>query len=307
MNYYPFGLKHKGYNNVTSANGNSVAQKFKYNGKELYESLGYNMYEYESRHFDATLGRFSTIDPKADLFSHQSPFVYSVNNPVYFEEKNGEFPFPPGWKKAARSALNWLGNKTKGSSVAQLYTGWMKAGVESLPDSQTDSMDNTTRLATTISKAADGDISGAIKTYDAGGVIAMTETVEAALDGDMQSIGKVAFAVFATIITKKAGGKGKAVKQNNKTGRAKNKLKPDEDAGGDHSTFKRDADGNVTSYETYSKNPQNPSGFDTKKRYDGTGKGHYDKKTGEMIETPHVHEGKNVRKPKKEEIPKKSN
>ena len=34
-NYYPFGLKHKGYNNVVSSNGNSVAQKFGYNGKEL--------------------------------------------------------------------------------------------------------------------------------------------------------------------------------------------------------------------------------------------------------------------------------
>src|SRR5690606_23494069 len=32
-NYYPFGLKHKGYNDVVSANVNSVAKKFKYNGK----------------------------------------------------------------------------------------------------------------------------------------------------------------------------------------------------------------------------------------------------------------------------------
>ena len=40
MNYYPFGLKHKGYNNVTSANGNSTAQKYDYNGKEFQDELG---------------------------------------------------------------------------------------------------------------------------------------------------------------------------------------------------------------------------------------------------------------------------
>ena len=46
MNYYPFGLKHKEYNNVTSASGNSVAQKFKYNGVEFEEGLGLGFYVY---------------------------------------------------------------------------------------------------------------------------------------------------------------------------------------------------------------------------------------------------------------------
>ena len=48
MNYYPFGLKHKGYNNVTSANGNSVAQKFKYNGKEIESPFDQNIIVYEN-------------------------------------------------------------------------------------------------------------------------------------------------------------------------------------------------------------------------------------------------------------------
>ncbi len=43
LGYYPFGLKHVGYNFNGSNNGNSVAQKFKYNGVELEESLGLNL------------------------------------------------------------------------------------------------------------------------------------------------------------------------------------------------------------------------------------------------------------------------
>ena len=44
-NYYPFGLKHKGYNNIVSASGNSTAQKYKFGGKEYQEELGLDWYD----------------------------------------------------------------------------------------------------------------------------------------------------------------------------------------------------------------------------------------------------------------------
>ena len=88
-NYYPFGLKHKGYNGIVSANSNSAASKFKYNGKELEESLGYDMYEYEARHYDAALGRFMTVDPLAEDYNFQSTYAYAVNSPIFFIDKLG--------------------------------------------------------------------------------------------------------------------------------------------------------------------------------------------------------------------------
>ncbi|CAL2106951.1 RHS repeat-associated core domain-containing protein [Tenacibaculum sp. 190524A02b] len=91
-NYYPFGLKHKGYNNNVSSLGNATAQKFKYNGKELNESLDYNMYEYESRHYDASLGRFVVLDRLSEEFQFQSPYVYAANDPIAFIDKNGDGP-----------------------------------------------------------------------------------------------------------------------------------------------------------------------------------------------------------------------
>jgi RHS repeat-associated protein len=57
-NYYPFGLKHKGYNDyIPNTN------KFKYNGKELQDELGLNMYDYGARNYDPALGRWMNIDP----------------------------------------------------------------------------------------------------------------------------------------------------------------------------------------------------------------------------------------------------
>ena len=40
VNYYPFDLKHKGYNFLTTSNGNSVAQRWGYTGKEHQDELG---------------------------------------------------------------------------------------------------------------------------------------------------------------------------------------------------------------------------------------------------------------------------
>ena len=85
---YPFGLKHKEYYNVISSNGNSVAQKKKFQGQELEESLGYNMHEFELRHYDATLGRFVTTDPYEQF---ASPYVAMGNNPIVSFDPDGGY------------------------------------------------------------------------------------------------------------------------------------------------------------------------------------------------------------------------
>ncbi|MGY0408697.1 MAG: RHS repeat-associated core domain-containing protein, partial [Polaribacter sp.] len=86
-NYYPFGLKHKGYNNVVSSNGNSVAQKFGYQGVELEESLGLDLMEMNWRQYDSSIGRFIGIDP----VTHHSSSTYSAfdNNPIFYSDPSG--------------------------------------------------------------------------------------------------------------------------------------------------------------------------------------------------------------------------
>ncbi|MFW0740036.1 RHS repeat domain-containing protein [Flavobacterium sp. T12S277] len=64
-NYYPFGLKHKGYNDY-APNTN----KYKYNGKELQDDnvgmFALNLYDFGARNYDPALGRWLNIDPKAE-------------------------------------------------------------------------------------------------------------------------------------------------------------------------------------------------------------------------------------------------
>ncbi|WP_223270787.1 RHS repeat-associated core domain-containing protein [Subsaximicrobium wynnwilliamsii] len=91
-NYYPFGLEHKGYNNIVSANSNSAASKYRYNGKEIQDELGLNMYDFGARNYDPALGRWMNIDPLAEQMRRHSPYNYAFNNPIYFIDPDGMAP-----------------------------------------------------------------------------------------------------------------------------------------------------------------------------------------------------------------------
>lgn len=82
-NYYPFGLEHKGYNNVVNGQENNYQT---YQGVELSESLGYNMLEFDLRHYDPAIGRFVTTDPYEQF---QSPYLAMGNNPIVSFDPDG--------------------------------------------------------------------------------------------------------------------------------------------------------------------------------------------------------------------------
>ncbi len=94
-NYYPFGLLHRGYNNVVSANANSTAEKFQYNGKEINEELGLDWYDFGARNYDPALGRWMNLDPLAEGMRRYSPYAYAFDNPVYFIDPDGMMPYGP--------------------------------------------------------------------------------------------------------------------------------------------------------------------------------------------------------------------
>ncbi|VXC03113.1 RHS repeat-associated core domain protein-containing protein [Flavobacterium sp. 9AF] len=92
-NYYPFGLKHKDSNNLLNlATANAVAQKYKYNGKELQDELGLNFYDYGARNYDPALGRWMNMDPLAEQMRRHSPYNYAFDNPVRFIDPDGMAP-----------------------------------------------------------------------------------------------------------------------------------------------------------------------------------------------------------------------
>ncbi len=96
-NYYPFGLRHKGYNEIINSHVNSTAQNFKYNGIELEESLGIDLYEMDFRQHDPVISRFMSIDPLAELIQQidKSPYNFAWNNPIMYNDPSGLCPECP--------------------------------------------------------------------------------------------------------------------------------------------------------------------------------------------------------------------
>ncbi|REC73630.1 hypothetical protein DRF60_19030, partial [Chryseobacterium elymi] len=82
-NYYPFGLKHEGYNALT---GNS-AYKYQYNSKELQQETG--QYDYGARFYMPDIGRWGVVDPLAEKYINWSPYTYSINNPIRWIDPDG--------------------------------------------------------------------------------------------------------------------------------------------------------------------------------------------------------------------------
>jgi len=105
--YYPFGLKHRGYNNehevfekepqdgvvlvpVTSFLQDRFRHKF--GGMELQSELNLNFYDFGARNYDPALGRWMNIDPLAEMMRRHSPYNYAFNNPIYFTDPDGMAP-----------------------------------------------------------------------------------------------------------------------------------------------------------------------------------------------------------------------
>jgi RHS repeat-associated protein len=79
--YYAFGLKSAVYDN---SNGN----RYLYNGKELQIDLE-NQYDYGARFYDPVIGRWTSVDPLADINRRWSPYNYVEDNPINLVDPDG--------------------------------------------------------------------------------------------------------------------------------------------------------------------------------------------------------------------------
>jgi len=76
--YYPFGMQQNG----NWAKTQTVKNDYLYNGKELNTEIGLDWSDYGFRFYDATIGRFTGVDPISDQFAYLSTYNYAGNSPI---------------------------------------------------------------------------------------------------------------------------------------------------------------------------------------------------------------------------------
>jgi RHS repeat-associated protein len=78
-NYYPFGLQHKGYNNVVNGTENNYKT---FQGQEIHKELGLNWIEFKYRNYDPAIGRFFNVDPLAEDYVYNGPYNFAENRVI---------------------------------------------------------------------------------------------------------------------------------------------------------------------------------------------------------------------------------
>ena len=84
--YYPFGMNMSyGWLN----NSSLLDNRYQYNGKELNEDFGLNWSDYGARWYDASVGRWWSVDLMAEKTVGFSVYTYALNNPALLTDPNG--------------------------------------------------------------------------------------------------------------------------------------------------------------------------------------------------------------------------
>lgn len=90
---YPFGLEMKA---LCSQAATVSANNYKFNaGTELENSFDVSYYETYFRNYDAQVGRFTGVDVLAENYFSQSPYHFSYNDPISFNDPLGAYPYAP--------------------------------------------------------------------------------------------------------------------------------------------------------------------------------------------------------------------
>jgi RHS repeat-associated protein len=205
--YYSFGLAFEGawLQNDSGVRDNA----YTYNGKELNSDFGLGWIDYGARWYDASIGKWGTVDPLSEDAPAWTPYRYAFNNPLTYVDPDGLFEDENAARKYAEE--NDIKLRPK-SFIGMLFTSGKRSQIVKNADG-TFSIDNRSENSSISDFGGELGVATAalvtandIMSVETKGDIFFGETMTATLrDGSLMDVTPIG----GTVPT---GGLGKALK-----------------------------------------------------------------------------------------------
>jgi len=120
--YYAFGMVMPGRTFEVAG-----AYRYGFNGKEKEDGINIDNYDFGARIYDGRVGRWLSLDPKAQKYPSHSPYVAFDDNPIYYVDPTGEEPAPKNGRLILYSYYNRIPGemetfKNAGNNLAKEYS-----------------------------------------------------------------------------------------------------------------------------------------------------------------------------------------
>jgi RHS repeat-associated protein len=115
--YYPFGM---------AMPGRQVsADKYRYgfNGKEKDNSTAGDSYDFGARIYDGRIGRWLSVDPSYHQYPSFSPYTFSINSPIAFNDPNGKWVVYVVTNPAGKLELQFVAEKNDNLGTLAMQLG----------------------------------------------------------------------------------------------------------------------------------------------------------------------------------------
>jgi len=144
--------------------------KYKYNGKELQDELGLNMYDYGARNYDPAIGRWMNVDPLAEKMPEWSPYSFCFDNPLRYTDPTGMAPDEviitggqsqqalQELQKSVQGQLNLAMDQNGKVSYTQVGTGTLSNDAQQLVNAVNDSSITVNVSATSNTVTSTGNL-----------------------------------------------------------------------------------------------------------------------------------------------------